>query len=398
MSSPIVYASLPRRAEIVVVGGGVVGAATAFFAARAGLRPLLLERTPALCSLTTPASTGAFRLQFDNLEELELVRESVELFLDFAEVTKQTDYDLRLRRQGYLWVTKSDERARWQRSLVSRQHEWGQRDIELLSGEDVRRRFPYVSHDIVQARWREGDGFLDPKQLTMGLIAGSGATVVVGCEVVGFDVKGERLGGVVTSEGTVATDTAVIAAGPFSGVVAASAHVELPITTVARHKVVFPELSVVPPQAPMTIDDDTGAHWRPALSGAYALFTDPSTVPTPPTQAVAPDPRLAFSLLDPSSRVSLARVSPFWRDVWVFNRVSWIIQSGQYTMTPDHRPLLGETPIEGLYVNTGYSGHGIMGSPAGSRHLIDVLVGRVGRDDNAFRIDRPFAERELDLL
>src|ERR687892_1888513 len=92
---------LPSRAELVVIGGGVVGAATAFFARRAGLAPLLIERSPALCTLTTPASTGAFRLQFDNREELELVRESAELFLHFADVTGQTTYDLRVRQQGY---------------------------------------------------------------------------------------------------------------------------------------------------------------------------------------------------------------------------------------------------------------------------------------------------------
>ena len=70
----------PARAELVVIGGGVVGAATAFHASRAGLRPLIVEARPQLCTLTTPVAAGAFRLQFDDREELELVRESVELF------------------------------------------------------------------------------------------------------------------------------------------------------------------------------------------------------------------------------------------------------------------------------------------------------------------------------
>ena len=388
----------PPRADLVVIGGRVVGAATAFFASRAGFHPLVVERMPALCSLTTPASTGAFRLQFDNREELELVRESVGLFLNFADVTKQTIYDLHIRQQGYLWVTTSEERARRQRSLVGLQHEWGQDDIELLSGDEVRRRFPWVDANVVQARWRATDGFLDPKELTMGLVAASRARVAVGCEAIGFEVRGGALMGVVTGEGTIGTDTAVIAAGPFSGVVARSVGISLPVTTVARHKVVLPDLPIVPPDAPMTIDDDSGAHWRPALHGAYALFTDPSTAPTPPTEDVPPDRRLAFSLLDPSSPIALARVTPFWKRVWERNATTWLIQSGQYTMTPDHRPLLGETEIAGLYVNTGYSGHGIMGSSAGSRHLVDVLTGKISAHDNPFRLDRPFEERQLDLL
>ncbi|HEX8968423.1 MAG TPA: FAD-dependent oxidoreductase, partial [Chloroflexota bacterium] len=74
---------LPASADVVVIGGGIVGAATAFFARRAGLSVVLLEKRPALCTLTTPVSTGAFRLQFDNPEEIALVRESIALFEDF---------------------------------------------------------------------------------------------------------------------------------------------------------------------------------------------------------------------------------------------------------------------------------------------------------------------------
>src|ERR687893_1608677 len=166
----------PRSAELVIIGGGIVGAATAFHASRAGLRPVLLERRAALCTLTTPASTGAFRLQFDNREELELVRESVDLLSNFSEVTGQPRYDSRLQRQGYLWCTTDPARAGWQRDLVRKQHTWGQRDIEHLDGEEVRRRFPYVSPDVLAARYRAGDGFIDPKEITLGFAASSGAT------------------------------------------------------------------------------------------------------------------------------------------------------------------------------------------------------------------------------
>jgi sarcosine oxidase subunit beta len=397
--SPIRYVSeLPGSADLVVVGGGVVGAATAFYAARAGLSPVLVERRPALCTLTTPASTGAFRLQFDNREELELVRESVDVFLNFEEMTGQAEYDLGIKQQGYLWVTTDDARAERQRRLVELQHSWGQDDIEVLDGDEVRRRWPYVTPEVVQARWRSDDGFLDPKTLTMGLAAGARARVMVGCSVSGFAVDGSRLTGVVTSAGTVSTGTAVIAAGPFSGMVAAQAGIDLPLVTLQRQKIVVPECELVPPDAPMIIDDDTGAHWRPALGGAYCLFTDPSTPPTPPTEDVPPDHGRALAVLDPHSAVSVARVAPFWAEVWERNSTTWLIHAGQYTMTPDHRPLLGQSEIEGLWINTGYSGHGIMGSAAGSRHLMDVLTGAISEDDNPFSVDRTFEVRDLDLL
>jgi glycine/D-amino acid oxidase-like deaminating enzyme len=384
---------LPPAADLVIVGGGVVGAATAFHAAKAGLRPLLLEARPALCTLTTPVAAGAFRLQFDNLEELLLVRESVRLFLDFEELTGQRDYRLDLRQQGYLWAATDQVTAERQERLVARLHAWGQDDVELLDGEEARLRFPYLGADVVQVRFRAGDGFLDTKGLTFGLAAGSGAVIVPRCRVTGFELTGGRLRGVRTTMGTVDTRAAVIAAGPFSGPVAATAGLTLPVVTVRRHKLWMPDLDVVPPQAPMTIDEQTGAHWRPAFGGAWILYTDPSTPPGPPREAVTPDPGFAFQVLDPDNPASVARIVPFWRSVWEHGANHWVLQAGQYTVTPDHRPILGPTGIEGLFVNTGYSGHGIMLSPAASRLVVEIITGEMAAAGNAFPVDRAFDQR-----
>jgi sarcosine oxidase subunit beta len=386
----------PASAELVIIGGGVIGAATAFFAALTGLKPLLLEARPALCTLTTPVAAGAFRLQFDNLEELELVRESAELFLNFQEVTGQDEYDLRLCQQGYLWLTTEQRNAERQRELVAQLHEWGQADVELLSGDEARERFPYVGPDVVQARWRAGDGFLDTKELTFGLAHASGADVVLDCGATGFVTSGGRLTAVETTRGTVEPDAAVIAAGPLSGTVAQAAAVPLPLVTVRRQKLILPDVPEVPPGAPMTIDEDTGVHWRPALAGAWLLFTDPATPESPPTDTVPTDPGFAFQLLDPSSPFSVARVTPFWREVWDRGSVHWLLQAGQYAVTPDHRPLIGSTEVEGLWVNSGYSGHGIMLGPAGSRHLVDLLTGKA--ESNPFAPGRAFERREPPTL
>jgi sarcosine oxidase subunit beta len=190
----------------------------------------------------------------------------------------------------------------------------------------------------------------------------------------------------------------VIAAGPFSGPMAELAGVHLPVTTVLRQKVVLPRVPEVPPSAPMTIDEDTGPHWRPALLGAYLLFTDPSTPPSPPLEDVTPTHRFAFQLLDPESRVSVARLTPFWKRVWERGSGIWIVQGGQYTMTPDHRPLIGSTSVQGLFVNTGYSGHGIMASPAGGRLLADLITGKMAAGENPFSPHRAFVKRGLDIL
>jgi sarcosine oxidase subunit beta len=377
----------PTSAELVIVGGGVIGAATAFHAARAGLRPLVVEARPRLCTLTTPVSAGAFRLQFDNLEELELVRESAELFLNFEEVTGQREYALPVAQHGYLWITTSGEVAASQRTLVAQLHAWGQTDVELLSGDETHMRFPWVAPDVVQSRFRAGDGFVDTKRLTFGLVNGSAADVVTSCTATGFATEGGRLKAVRTSRGTIDCGAAVICAGPLSGLVAAEVGLELPIVTVNRQKLIFPDLPEVPPDAPMVIDEDTGAHWRPALGGAWLLFTDPATPASVPTADVPVDHRFAFSLLDPGSPVAVSRVVPFWRDIWDRGADHWFLQAGQYTITPDYRPIIGAAGPQGLYVNTGYSGHGIMMGVAGGRILTEQLT---GHGDNAFAPGRVF--------
>jgi glycine/D-amino acid oxidase-like deaminating enzyme len=387
MTSLIRESDPPRSAEIVIVGGGVIGAATAFAAARAGLRPVVLEARPDLCTLTTPVAAGAFRLQFDDRDELELVRESVETFLHFEDATGQDTYRLDVRQQGYLWLTTDTRTAAAQRTLVDTLHGWGQTDVELLDGDETIERFPWVDEHVIQSRFRAGDGFLDTKGLTFGLALGAKATVVTSCMVEGFRVQAGSLAAVRTSRGDVATDLAVVAAGPLSGLVAAGAGVELPVVAIRRQKLVLPHVPEVPVDAPMTIDEDTGAHWRPALAGAWLLFTDPSTPPSEPAMDVPPDHRFAFELLDPASPVSIARVVPFWRDVWERGSDHWLLQAGQYTVTPDHRPLVGRTPVEGLFVNAGHDGHGIMLSVATGRLLVDEVAG--AGVPNPFRLDRP---------
>jgi sarcosine oxidase, subunit beta len=393
---PIEYVSdLPQAADLVIVGGGIVGAATAFHAARAGLRPMLLERRPALSTLTTAAAAGGFRLQLDNEEEYRLIRASVELFLNFEEATGQREFDPGVRQPGYLWLTAREERAREQKALVEEQASWGLTDVDVLDGAAVRRTFPWVSPEVVQARFRAGDGLLDPRVASLGLANSSRAPVVAGCAVTGFrlDSEGGRVAGVETTHGFVSTRSVVIAAGPFSGVVAGLAGVDLPLTTVQRQKVVLPDVPEVPPDAPMTIDEDSGAHWRPAFRGAFLLFTDPSTPPSPPAEELTIDPRFAFRLLQPDSPQSVARMAPFWTDVWDRGASHWMIEAGQYDITPDRQPILGALPVEGLFVNTGYSGHGVMAGPGGARVVVDTITGKAEASDNPFRPDRTFRER-----
>jgi sarcosine oxidase, subunit beta len=352
-----------------------------------------VEKRPALATLTTPVATGAFRLQFDNPDEVALVRESIEFFDDL-----QQRVDIGLRHQGYLFAATTEEGARAQVSLVNAQRGWGLTDIELLDGREARARFPYLAENVVNARYRRGDGWLEPRRFALELARLSGARFRTGETVTGFMRHlGEWVVGVTTDRGAIRADMVVIAAGPLSGPLAKLAGLDLPLTTVRRQKLIIPNLPQVPPDAPMTIEFETGAHWRPAGTGAHALRTAPAAA-EPPLEDVPTSSDFAFGLLDPRSDHALARIVPFWNDVWDSPHLQWWLQAGQYTYTPDRRPLLGPTTVPGLAVNTGYSGHGIMGSIGGSRRTIDAITGRLKLKDNPFGPHRQMHERSFDVL
>lgn len=381
---------LPATAEVVIIGGGVIGAATAFAAARAGLRVVLLERRSTLCTLTTAAATGGFRLQHEDHDDWTLVRDSLPTVLNFAEATGQHDYNPRVAQRGYLWLTTEESSVANQQLLVAQQHEWGQTDVELLDGEEVRRRFPYIGERVIGGRFRAGDGTFDQKALAFGLATASRVPIITDCAVTGFTQAGGRLTGVATTRGTVATEAVVLAAGPFSATLAATVGVELPLHNARRQKALLPDLPEVPADAPVILDEDTGTHWRPALRGAYLLGAVGDPIIEAPAENVAIDHDLALRLLDPASPLSAARIAPFWEQVWARGAAHWSLQAGHYTLSPDAKPLIGPSPLLGLWLNTGYGGHGVMQGIAGSQRLIELLTGARSNIDNPFRPDRTF--------
>ena len=137
------------------------------------------------------------------------------------------------------------------------------------------------------------------------------------------------------------------------------------------------------------IDEDTGAHWRPADGRRLAAVHRPRhAAVSDPTADVPTDHAVRVPAAGPASPVAVARVVPFWRDVWDRGADHWHLQAGQYTVTPDYRPIIGPTGVDGLFVNTGYSGHGIMLSVAGGRILAEALLDPNGA--SPLRPDRVF--------
>lgn len=382
---------LSHVADVVIVGGGIVGVSSAFFLSRAGLKTVVVEKREALGSLTTASSTECFRAQFESPENIALMLGSIEILSRFPEVVGVPDADINLRQQGYLYVTTDPREAEVYREIVRAQHKAGLTDVELLSGDEARARFPYLSPQIVAARYRTGDGWLSVHEMLYGFVKGSQAQFLLQTAAIGIALDREGVAAVETDRGTIETRRVVIAAGPFSRHVACLAGVELPLTLLRRHRLAVLHCDLVPRRAPLTIDDDTGVHWRPEGAGALMgkAFEEE---PEEPKEVVPTDRSFPAMVLDPQSPYRASRVSPFWnRATNLLNRSNLDLYAGQYTYTPDHMPIIGPcSGVPGLYVNTGYSGHGIMGAPEGGKRLAHLIVGKASDSENPFSFERFF--------
>ena len=378
---------LPRSADIVIVGGGIIGCATAFYASEAGFSAVVLERREGLGTLTTAASEECFRAQFDEPENVRMMLESIAVFEHFADVVKVADCDIHLHQQGYLFLTSGDPEVL--RERVENQRRIGLPDVEYLPGDEVRRRFRFVGPDVTGATWRAKDGWLSAHEMTSGFAKGSAAFFALRTAAMGMRVDAQGVAAVNTARGEIATRCAVIAAGPFAGVVGSWVGVDLPLTNLRRQKVILGEVAGMPTDAPMTIDNDTGVYWRPEVAGAALGWALPEP-PSEPLEVVPTDWTFPAVVLD-----GAARLVPFWAQVAeTLTRDNVFLSAGQYTCTPDNKPIIGPyLPVPGLYFNLGYAGHGIMASPGGSRLLVDLVRNPAANEENPFRYER-FAEEQ----
>ncbi|GBD07995.1 4-methylaminobutanoate oxidase (formaldehyde-forming) [Candidatus Thermoflexus japonica] len=377
--------AFPRTADLVIIGGGIAGVAAAFYATREGFRTVVVERKPWLGALTTAVAVACFRAQWDDPDFAYLMVPSIATYERFADEIGVPGYDIGLRQQGWLFATTDPRGLERFQQWVEGQRRLGITDTELWTGEEARRRFPWLSSDVTAATFRARDGWLSPHEVVYGYARASGATFLLETEAPGIRVTGGRVAGVETLRGFLAAPRVVIAAGPFSRRLVTTAGVDLPLFLLRRQRA-FVADPAIPPDAPMVADDDTGVYWRPEAGGAFLGWGLPEP-PGEPQDPVPADPLFPARALE-----GAARLTPFFREVaarLTRDRVS--VAAGQYTCTPDGKPLIGGCPpVDGLYVLTGDNGYGIESAPQAARHLVEVLTGRLPEPENRFRVHRPF--------
>src|SRR5579859_1508912 len=374
---------LPKTASVIVIGGGVMGASTAYHLARAGARQVvLLGREPFFGLGATGRCAGGIRHQFATEINIRLSQHSLRLLDDLETETGQPAL---VRKCGYLFVltrpedvTAFERHVRLQRSL-SVPTEW-------LSGDDVRRRLPScVFPDALAGTYLASDGLADPNSVVMAYVNAArrlGARCLTDVKVTGIELTGGRVTAVVTPDGRLTTDCVVNAAGPWSAPVAALAGVALPVQPVRRQWLTTSALPSLQADFPFVIDFAQSLYFHPEGQGLLTGMSNPSE---PPGFDQSVDPAWELVHLE-----AAARRLPLLEQAGVTSR--W---AGLYEVTPDAHPILGDTPVDGFFVVTGFSGHGFMHGPICGLLMAEWIASGQARtlDVSALRLSR-FADPE----
>ena len=385
MQKLITPESINETADVVVIGGGIIGVATSFWLSRAGLSTVVVEMRDGLSTLTTTASIESYRAQFVEPAMAALALESIKVWENFAEVTGLEGYSIDLHQGGYLFVTENEDKIGDIEEAVKGYHAVGVTDSEFLSGDEVLKRNPWLTPTICAAAFRQKDGWFSSHEATLGFArAAENAKYYIRTRATGIKTDAKGVCGVVTDRGEIATRTVVNAAGPFAITVAKWAGVDLPIFQMRRQRVFVAPNPIIPAAAPLTMDIDNDSYWRPETGGALLGWHDPEEPKTEPLEEPSGDwdfPAINLEMV--------AQKAPFWYEVAEnLTQDDISVYAGQYVHSPDDQPILGPVPeVPGLYLNCAYW-PGVMLSPAAGRWVTDMIVGKMDPAENPLRLSR----------
>jgi sarcosine oxidase subunit beta len=354
---------MESTAEVVVIGGGVVGCSIAYHLARRGVRDVLLLERDALGAGTTSKAAGGIRVQFGTEAEIRMSLESIRVFERFSEEFR---VDPGYRKIGYLFLVSDPADLRGFERRIALQRRLGA-DVRVITPAAAGDLVPGLHvDDLVAAVWGPGDGMAGPAEVTQGFARRArelGVRLVEGAEVAGIEVENGRVRGIATPGGRVATRVVVNAAGPAAARVARLAGVEVPVHPRRRHIFFtepFPEL---PGPIPLTGDRASGLYFRKEMEQVLLSPGDVEDIGDD-RQAPVDWSRVGETVEKAIRRVPMlekARIAGGW--------------AGLRPLTPDEHAIIGWAPgVEGFFLAVGFCGHGFQHSPAAGRLVADWIV------------------------
>jgi sarcosine oxidase, subunit beta len=354
--------NLPTTADIVIIGGGVMGASAAYHLAKRGMKNIvLLEKEEFFGTGATGRCAGGVRYQFSTEINVKLSQESLPMIERFKEETGQ---DVNYIQCGYLLVATNEKDAATFKHNVELQNRLGV-PTQLLSGDEVRARLPQMRFDDAMAgTFNQKDGIVDPNGVVMGYVSAAqkmGVQAVNNAKVTGITVSDGEVRAVQTSLGEIQTRMVLNAAGPWAGLIGQMAGVSLPIVPLRRQMFTTNPLKEVPADFPFVIDFAQSLYFHREGEGLLIGMSNQNEKPGF-DQNVDDD----FELVNLEAAIERMPL------VEKASRAShW---AGLYEVTPDAHPIYGGTDVKGFTVCTGFSGHGFMHGPVSGKLMSEYIL------------------------
>jgi sarcosine oxidase subunit beta len=383
-----------KKTEIVVIGGGVVGASVAFHLTERGANDvLILEREAEQGKGSTGKATGGVRAQFETEINIKMSQYSLDFF-------KKWEFDCEYEPRGYLFFATDENQFEYLKRNVEFQKSLGVKDVEIVDRKQIAEICPIINcEDIVGGTFGKNDGFINPLAVMKGFTKKAleiGAKIEFETKVLSIETSNGIVKLIETNKGRIECKNVVICTGAWAKNLAKTAGIDLPVEPQKRQIIWAKSEKTLPENLPMVIDIGSGFHFRTArdfvdktanTDNSEILFAYPD-----PNEQNSFDTNFNESFIEKVYERAKHR-SPFLFETKIIREKC---RAGLYENTPDHHAILGRCAVEGLYFANGFSGHGVMHSPATGRALSEIILdGKASfLDVSCLNFDR-FAKGEL---
>ena len=363
--------------EIAIIGGGIMGASTAYYLARRGYSDVVILEKDLLAQASTGLSAGGIRQQFSHPANIRLSQEAVRVFERFEE---EFGVDVEFRQVGYLFLAQSEDV--WQEFLanaeIQRQHRV---PVEVLSPSDIKARWPYLRVDDLRGgTFCHKDGYADPYMAAMGFANAArrlGVRIEEQTRVTDICLGDGKVRGVETTRGRISAPVVVNVAGPWGGEVARMAGFDLPVQPYRRQVFTTKAFDPIPKPVPMILDIEPAFYFRGEGPGVLMGMSDPHEPSSFKTH-------VDYVFMERVIEAAIHR-APLLEHAEILR--GW---GGLYAITPDDNPIIGPLPgASGLFCAIGFSGHGFQQAPTVGRILSELILdGGTDFDLSPFAHDR----------
>jgi len=367
---------MEKTAEIIIIGGGIIGTSLAYHLGQKGAQSVVLLEKGMLGEGATAKCVGGIRFQFSTEINILFSLESWKTWQHFEELT---EIDLGFKKVGYLFLATTPEEWGIFQANSQLQKSYGI-PVEMLSPEEIHYRWPYLRvEDLQGGTFCPWEGYAGPYEALTGYAKGArraGVKICEGTEVQQILVENGRVIGVETPKGKIHAPIVINAAGPYAEEVGRMAGVEVPVKPYRRQIFFTAAFPWISDPIPLVIDFHRGWYFR--REGDGLLISGPK------------DDFPSFNVnVDYDAMVEVAEKSLFRVPVMEKAQITrgW---AGSYEISPDNHAILGAVPERrGFYLANGFSGHGFQHSPAAGKLMAELILGeKPDIDFSILSIDR----------